>query len=150
MPWKHTPATKYHAASVRADGASIAQAATAAGVDRTTVWRWESSVDEDYTAGLQHCKRVLVEDAAQLAALAGRELLRRLRDEPEAVSYSELNRIWGTSADKLLAVPEPMADELADLAREDLLEHLAQQLSPADLEAIKGLHGKERPTHGQH
>ena len=138
MPPKHGLREKRTAAIARAEGSTVSGAAHAAGVHRSTVWRWESGGDADYCNVLRHCKRALLQDAADLAALAGREMLRRLVDEPTAVSSSELNRIWGTAADKLLAQPEPTeALEPEVLDREGLVDRLAELLDDGMLDEIR-------------
>jgi hypothetical protein len=102
------------------------------------VWRWESGGDADYCNVLRHCKRALLQDAADLASLAARELVRRLAEEPMVVSNSELNRIWGTAADKLLSAgsPEASSNDSDGLTRDQLLERLARELTPIDLQEI--------------
>ena len=136
MPHKHSPKTKHTAAAARADGASMSRAAESAGVHRTTVWRWESGADGDYTAGLQRCKRALLVNAANLATAAGTEILRRLQADPESASLSELNRIWGTAADKLFAANEEQSevddqrDEFARMTPEERIDYLADKLPP--------------------
>lgn len=108
----------------RAEGSTVSGADHAAGVSqRHTVER---------------CKRALPQDAADLASLAARELVRRRAEEPMVVSNSELNRIWGTAADKLLSAGsrEPSSNDSDGLTRDQLLERLARELTPTDLQEI--------------
>ncbi len=138
MPAKHGLREKRTAAVARAEGWTVSAAADLAGVNRSTVWRWESGGDSDYCDVLNHCKRALLQDAADLASLAARELVRRLAEEPIVVSNSELNRIWGTAADKLLSAGSSEASSSGSegLTRDQLLELLARELTPADLKEI--------------
>lgn len=135
---------KRRAAAVLADGGSQREAGRAAGRHHATVQYWLQT-DPSFSAGISRAKEAILKQASELATLSYGEMLDRLRDDEqrEALEFRDLNRTWGTAADKVTqaareeAANAPEADGLAGLSREELLDKLAADLTPEMLEAIR-------------
>jgi len=143
MP-RTTHSAKQRAAAVLADGGSQRAAGRAADRSHATVQYWLKS-DPSFSAGVCRAKDAILKQAAQLATLSHGEMLERLRDEEQraGLEFRDLNRTWGTAADKLVQAARDElanateADDHANLTRDELLDRLASELDPEMVEAIR-------------
>ena len=143
MP-RTTHSAKQRAAAVLADGGSQRAAGRAADRAHTTVRYWLET-DPSFSTGVQRAKDAILKQAAQLATLSHAEMLERLRDEEQraGLEFRDLNRTWGTAADKLVQAARDElanateADDHSNLTRDELLDRLASELDPDMVEAIR-------------
>jgi len=129
---------KAKAAAVLAAGGTLREAGEAAGRHLSTVHYWKTT-DAAFSEGLKNAKEEVLKQAAELATLAHREMVQRLETEPEALEYRDLNRTWGTAADKLITAARDEASaeaEAENLTREQLIDRLAGELDTETLLAI--------------
>jgi len=143
MP-RTTHSAKQRAAAVLADGGTQREAGRAADRHHKSVQYWLKN-DPSFAAGVIRAKDAILKQAAQLATLSHAEMLERLRDEEQraGLEFRDLNRTWGTAADKLVQAARDElanatdADEHSNLTRDELLDRLASELDPDMVEAIR-------------
>ena len=138
------------AALLLAEGRSYRYVEQRTGIPRSTLHRWRT---EDRTfRDTVKAAQVEIEDlASALLAASGGELLRRFRDAEAlaAMDTPTLNRVFGTAADKLIAlrrIETPQRVEVAPAARvlspEELIRErralLERLLDTAEEEGIGG------------
>ena len=127
----YTDKEKAKAAALLADGKSYRDVEEATGIPRSTLNRWRTE-DPTFRAAVQSCQVELGDMAGALLAASGAELLRRLRD-PDAlaeVDVSTLNRVFGTAADKLIALRRIESSRVVTVEH----THGVQPVTPAEIQ----------------
>ena len=143
MP-RTTHTAKARAATVLADGGSQRAAGRAADRSQGSVQYWLKTAPS-FSVGIARAKDAILKQAAELATLSHAEMLSRLQDEEQrrGLEFRDLNRTWGTAADKLVqAARDEMAnatdaEDHSNLSRDELLDRLASELDPEMVEAIR-------------
>jgi len=129
---------------VLGDGGSQGEAGRAADRARTTVQYWLKT-DPSFSAGVGRAKDAVLKQAAELATLGHAEMAERLKDDGKrkGLSFGDLNRTWGTAADKLMVAARdemlnsPDAEDHSNLSPDELLDKLAAELDPEMVNAIR-------------
>ena len=138
-----TEALKQTALAALAEGVSFREAARRCGVGSdSTVHRWVQN-SAAYRDELQQAKRAALAMASEIVVRTGREMITRLEDDEQRAELgcTELNRAHGTAVDKIITVSmqeqQESADTDSELDPEEMLDALAERLTPEHLAALQ-------------
>jgi len=111
------PAERAAAALLLAEGRSYREVERRTGIPRSTLHRWRRE-NGTFRDTVKAARLELRDLALALVNAAGGELLRRLDDPDSAreVDVTTLNRIFGTAADKLIALRRIEAPQRVEVA----------------------------------